>query len=119
MIGLIRFLSRISRFPAPPTVPRKQSVDDPTLIVEVLSQSTAVHDRGFKLPVYREIESVQEVLLVSSESRSVELHRRAGEQWITEILRGAQHTIRLTSVGLDIPLSELYDGIVFGDEAAG
>jgi Uma2 family endonuclease len=102
-----------------PIDPRRQSVDDPILIVEVLSPSTAVHDRGFKLPVYREIETVQEVLLVGSNARYVELHRRSGEQWITEILRGEQHTIRLVSVGAEIPLAELYDGIVFDDQLAG
>jgi Uma2 family endonuclease len=99
--------------------PRRQSVEAPILIVEVLSPSTELHDRRFKLPVYREIETIQEVLLVGSDAQYVELHRRSGEQWITEILRGGQHTIRLTSVGAEIPLAELYDGIVFDEQLAG
>jgi Uma2 family endonuclease len=102
-----------------PRGPRQQYVEAPILIVEVLSPSTQVHDRGFKLPVYREMETVQEVLLVSSDARYVELHRRSGEQWITEILHSEQHTIRLTSIGAEMPLSELYDGIIFDEQLAG
>ena len=98
---------------------RRQSVEDPILIVEILSPSTEVHDRRFKVPVYREIETVQEVLLVGSDARYVELHRRSGEQWITEILRGEGSTIRLISVNTEIPLAGLYDGIVFDDQLAG
>jgi Uma2 family endonuclease len=102
-----------------PIAPRRQSVEDPILIVEVLSPSTEVHDRRFKVTAYREIETVQEVLLVGSDTRYAELHRRAGEQWIVEILRGAGDTIRLTSVGAEIGLADLYDGIVFDDQLAG
>jgi Uma2 family endonuclease len=90
---------------------RAQFVEDPILIVDILSPSTELHDRHFKVPVYREIESVQEVLLVGSDSLYVELHRRSGEQWVTEILLRPEHAIRLTSIGTEIPLAELYDGI--------
>lgn len=97
---------------------RAQTVDEPILIVEILSPSTELHDRRFKVPVYREIETVQEVLLVGSDARYVELHRRSGGQWIVEILRGPDDAVALTSVGTDIPLAELYDGITFDDELA-
>jgi Uma2 family endonuclease len=95
-----------------------QAIKDPILIVEILSPSTELHDRHFKVPVYREIGAVQEVLLVGSDTLYVELHRRSGEQWVTEILLRPEHTIRLTSVGAEIPLAELYDGIVFDDQLA-
>ncbi|HEX5319054.1 MAG TPA: Uma2 family endonuclease [Stellaceae bacterium] len=101
-----------------PSDRRRQFVQDPILIVEVLSPRTEVHDRGLKLPAYREIGTVQEILLVGSDRRYVELHRRAGAQWITEILRGEADTIGLTSVGTEIPLAELYDGIAFDDVLA-
>jgi Uma2 family endonuclease len=102
-----------------PIDPRKQWVDDPILVIEILSPSTERHDRRFKVPVYREIETVQEVLLVGSDTRYAELHQRTGEQWIVEILRGPGDTIRLSSVGAEIPLAELYDGIVFDEQLAG
>jgi Uma2 family endonuclease len=97
---------------------RRQYLEAPILIVEVLSPSTEVHDRRFKVPVYREIETVQEVLLVGSDARYAELHRRSGDQWIVEILRAAGDAVRLSSIGAEIPLAELYDGIVFDEQLA-
>jgi Uma2 family endonuclease len=58
---------------------------------------------------------VQEILLIASDALYAELHRRAGAQWITEILRGDQAVLSLTSVGIEIPLAELYDGIALPD----
>jgi len=48
------------------------------------------HDRLVKLPVYRQIETVQEIALVASDEIYAEVHRRCGVQWITEILRGGE-----------------------------
>lgn len=56
-------------------------------------------------------------MLVASDERYAELHRRAGAQWLTEILRGADSPLQLSSVGVEIPMSELYDGIAFGRDA--
>jgi Uma2 family endonuclease len=96
--------------------PGRQAIKDPFLIVEILSPSTDRHDRRVKLPVYRQIETVQEILLVASDERYAELHRRAGMQWITEILRGGESVLALASVGIEIPLAELYDGIGLGED---
>jgi Uma2 family endonuclease len=93
----------------------QQAINAPLLIVEILSPSTERHDRRVKLPVYRQIETVQEILLIASDALYAELHRRAGAQWITEILRGDQAPLALTSVGIEIPLATLYEGIALGD----
>ena len=63
------------------------------------------------MPAYRQIETVQEILLVASDDRYAELHRRTGSQWITEILRGEEAVIALSSAAVEIPLLELYEGI--------
>ncbi|MBX3249597.1 MAG: Uma2 family endonuclease [Myxococcales bacterium] len=52
------------------------AVLNPTLIVEVLSPSTADYDRGGKLVHYRSLESFTDYLLVSIDDRSVEHHHR-------------------------------------------
>jgi Uma2 family endonuclease len=93
----------------------RQAIKDPLLIVEILSPNTERHDRRIKLPVYRQIATVQEILFIASDGLYAELHRRAGAQWITEILRGADARLALTSVGIEIPLADLYDGIALGD----
>ena len=99
--------------------PGRQAVSDPFLIVEILSPSSDRHDRRVKLPVYRQIETVQEILLIASDERYAELHRRSGAQWVTEILRGGESMLRLVSVGIEVPISELYEGIALAGDAKG
>ena len=89
----------------------QQAIENPFLIVEILSPSTERHDRRIKLTVYRQLDTVQEVLLIDSDGIYAELHRRAGTQWITEILRGPDAVLSLTSAGMEVRLGELYDGI--------
>jgi Uma2 family endonuclease len=86
-------------------------ISNPVLIVEVLSPSTAAADRQIKIPDYRRIPSVQEILLIDSESAFAEVHRRNGDRWINEIIRGLDATLALNSVPLTISMSELYEGI--------
>jgi Uma2 family endonuclease len=93
----------------------QQALREPFLIVEILSSSTERHDRRVKLPAYRQIETVQEVALIASDEVYAEVHRRAGAQWITEILRGDEAVLSLASVPIEIRLSNLYEGIALGD----
>ena len=86
-------------------------ISNPVLIVEVLSPSTAATDRQIKIPDYRRIPSVQEILLIDSESAFAEVHRREGDRWINEIIRGIEGTLALNSVPLTISMSVLYEGI--------
>ena len=89
----------------------QQALKGPFLIVEILSSSTERHDRRVKLPAYRQIETVDEVVLIASDGIYAEVHRRAGAQWITEILRGGDAVLSLASVPIEIRLSDLYEGI--------
>lgn len=93
----------------------RQAIEDPFLLVEILSPSTERHDRRVKLPAYREIATVQEIVFLASDGFYAELHRRSGAQWITEILRGVDARFALTSVGIEIAMSDLYDGIALPD----
>jgi Uma2 family endonuclease len=97
---------------------RSQYVQDPVLLVEILSPSTERHDRRIKIPAYQQIPSVQEILVVDSGARYAALHRRQGAQWIIQISRGDDGVISLASVGIEMPLRELYDGFVPEDEDA-
>ena len=76
-----------------------------------LSPSTAAWDRQTKAVDYRRIPSVQEILLIDSESLFAEVWWRDGERWITEIVRGGDALLALASVNLTISLAELYEGI--------
>jgi Uma2 family endonuclease len=102
-----------------PNEPGRQAVIDPILIVEILSPSTERHDRRVKLPVYRQIESVSEVLLIDADSHHAELHRRENDRWIVELVSGAGAMLFLASVGLRISMAELYEGIAIPAAADG
>ena len=95
----------------------QQALKEPFLIVEILSPSTERHDRRLKLPAYRQIETVQEILLIASDDIYGEVHRRAaGTQWVTEILRGGEAALSLATVPIEIRLSDLYAGIALEED---
>ena len=96
----------------------QQLLQDPLLIVEILSPGTALYDRQTKVSDYRRIPSVEEILLIDSTSIFAEVLRREGDRWITEIVRGPQATLSLASVGLTAAVSELYKRIDLPDQAA-
>jgi Uma2 family endonuclease len=96
----------------------QQLVQDPLLIVEILSPGTALYDRQTKVADYRRIPSVKEILLIDSTSVFAEVLRREGDRWITEIVRGPQATLSLASIGLTAAMSDLYEGIDLPDPAA-
>jgi Uma2 family endonuclease len=96
--------------------PTRRYIPEPILLVEILSPSTERHDRRIKVPAYQRIASVQEILLIDSESRYAELHRRQGEQWIIQLVIGVAGIIPLASVGIEISMSDLYEGFVFPED---
>lgn len=98
---------------------RRQYMLDPILLVEILSPSTERNDRKVKVAAYQRIPSVQEILLVDSDSRYAEIHRRQGEQWIIQIINRSGGAIPLASIGIEIPMSELYEGFTFAGDPEG
>jgi Uma2 family endonuclease len=91
---------------------------EPRLVVEVLSPSTSRTDRHEKLAAYRNCPSLQEYALVSQDGMLVELHRRAGDGWQTQILTDADDRCAFDSVGLTLSLRDVYRNVRF-DEPAG
>jgi len=87
-------------------------VSQPRVVIEVLSPSTRQHDRDLKLDGYREISSVQEILLVWSDQQRAQLWRRDDPRWIVEDFIG-DAWFRLESIDVTLELSELYDNVVF------
>lgn len=86
-------------------------VQEPIVVVEILSPGTERHDRRAKVPAYRDIESVSEILLIDSEAAYAEIFRRSGSTWLIEIVRGQNADLYLSSVGLRVAMAELYEGI--------
>jgi Uma2 family endonuclease len=91
-----------------PPVRGRQYPPAPELIVEVLSPSTALHDRGRKLDHYRQLPSLEEILLVASEERRVQHWRRDGARWVVDDPIG-DADLRLATVADPIPLAAIYE----------
>lgn len=83
----------------------------PTLIVEVLSPTTEAHDRGDKFAAYRQIDALQEYVLVSLDARRIEVFRRdATDHWVLYPF-SADETLELASVGLSCPVAAIFEGV--------
>ncbi len=92
---------------------------NPTLLVEVLSESTAGYDRGAKFDDYRSIESLREVLFIAQDSVHV-LHyvRRDDDTWILSEIRDPEGRLPLSSTEAELLLTEVYAKVRFDDPAA-
>lgn len=96
-----------------PRAPGDRYLTEPTVLIEVLSPATAAHDRGTKASDYRGISAVREIALVSSSAVKAEIWRRTEEGWLIEDVAGSDSVLRLTSVGVEVPLKAIYEGIEF------
>lgn len=90
---------------------------NPTLLIEVLSESTENYDRGKKFQHYRSIESLQEYILVSQNEARIEKYVKSGDGfWMLSEAVGLNSEIEFSSIECRVALAEVYDKIDFSDE---
>lgn len=87
------------------------SLKAPTLLIEVLSNSTRRYDRIFKLGEYRKIPSLKEYMLIEQEFKEITLFRR-NNSWKGEIYYEGD-SILLESVNLTVSVNAIYDDVKF------
>jgi Uma2 family endonuclease len=93
---------------------RRDTLLNPTLIIEVLSPSTEAYDRGRKFEHYQSIESLKQYLLVASERVHADLFtRQPGGQWLLTSAGSIEDTLDLESVGCRITLRDSYERVEF------
>jgi len=91
---------------------KRDTVTNPSLLVEVLSPSTESHDRGRKADLYRFIPSLREFLLIGQEPVMIDHYRRLPDgTWQIVALREMSDVLQLDSVGCSFPVAEVYEGI--------
>jgi Uma2 family endonuclease len=88
---------------------RKEAVQAPRLIVEVLSPSTSRLDRQEKARNYRQLVSLEEYVLVAQDRHEVVIQRRT-EEWAALRLSGADAIAEFRSIGLSLSLASIYEG---------
>lgn len=92
----------------------KDTLLNPTLLMEVLSPSTESYDRGRKFEHYQMLESLKEYVLVAQDRPRVEHYlRQDGHVWLYTEVSGLEGSVSLPSLGCEVPLSEIYDQVAF------
>jgi Uma2 family endonuclease len=83
---------------------------EPTVLLEILSESTKDYDRGGKFKLYRDIPTLREYILVDSESIGVENFKlNSLRHWELEEFKLMNDSLTIYSLGVTIPLHEIYE----------
>jgi len=84
-------------------------VGAPDLVVEILSASTAAHDRATKLPIYADA-GVPEVWLIDSQAKTVEVLKLQGKKYFVETTHAGDQVLASDLFpGWQLPLRDLFD----------
>jgi Uma2 family endonuclease len=87
---------------------------NPSVIIEVMSDSTRDNDRGYKFFYYQQIPSVKEYILIDSISRFAEcIRRREDGSWKFEQETGINASITIHTIGLTLSLQDIYYRVSF------
>lgn len=93
---------------------RRDTIVNPLVIVEVLSESTRSYDRGDKFVAYRTLPSLQEYVLVDQYSVYVEHYAKTGlKKWELQEYDAVSEAIVFASLKLEVSLAEIYDKVMF------
>jgi Uma2 family endonuclease len=85
---------------------------NPTMLIEVLSDSTERYDRSRKAEHYRRIPSLEEYLLIAQDRPRIERYRRQGErEWLLSEAIGLDESIELASIEGVLALREVYERV--------
>jgi Uma2 family endonuclease len=100
-----------------PVIETIQGLDvlvNPRLIVEILSDSTEVYDRGKKFVSYQSIDSFEEYLLVTQDKPYITHYvRQADGSWLRSDIEGIESEIELVTIQRKITLREIYALVEF------
>jgi Uma2 family endonuclease len=85
---------------------------NPTLIVEVLSESTEAYDRGGKFAHYRKLATLMEYVLITQTKPHIEHYvRQPNNRWLLAEADSLHDTIHLPSIDCHLALAEVYDKV--------
>jgi Uma2 family endonuclease len=93
---------------------RKDTLLNPLVLIEVLSESTEA--RGKKFEHYRGLAALREYLLVSTTEPRIERYQHLEDKWLLDDVAGLEATLRLTAVDLELPLAEVYARVEFPEQ---
>ncbi len=93
------------------------TVTNPSIIVEVLSKSTANYDRGEKFKFYRSIPYFKEYILIDQYQFYIEKYAKtAEEKWEVTYYQSEESILNLTSLDFQIAFSDIYERVDFNNQ---
>ncbi|MBV8523829.1 MAG: Uma2 family endonuclease [Acetobacteraceae bacterium] len=99
--------------------PRETVVTEPTVVFEILSESTSNTDLVVKNQEYRATPSIERYVILEQTDAAAIAFVRKGESWVSEILAGNDAVLRMPEISVEIPLAELYEGVELSKPADG
>ena len=88
---------------------RPDTVTNPVVLIEVLSDATREYDRGEKFELYKTIPTLRELLLIDQAQVSVERYQAGrGGKWSAKTHKRREMSVELASISVEIPLAEIY-----------
>lgn len=91
---------------------QKDTLLNPVLIVEVLSESTKDYDRGEKFEQYRSLASFSEYVLIAQDRYHVEhFFRQPDNRWLLAETNRPEDSLQLSSISCALALTEIYDKV--------
>jgi Uma2 family endonuclease len=94
-----------------PVPPKARIVDDPVVIFEILSDSTADTNLFVKNAEYRATASVQRYVILQQTHPGASVFSRKGNDWVNEQVAGTDAILCMPEIGVEFPLSALYEGL--------
>ncbi len=101
-----------------PVAPKATVVADPVVVFEILSPSTAFIDRGVKNEEYRDTPSIVRYVMLEQDRQAATVFTRVGDDWVGHI-RSGDAVLTMPEIGIDLPLTDIYEDITFDETGMG
>lgn len=87
---------------------------NPSVLIEILSKSTRDYDKGGKFTLYRDIETLQEYILVDTEKVCVEkFTRNPDNSWLLTEYKSLGGSFTISTVDITLQLADVYEDVKF------
>lgn len=97
-----------------PTDQQEYYLEEPVLVIEILSPPTEQRDRTGKRLTYQTLPSLKEYVLIAQDRMAVEIYRRSQTGWDLELYL-ENEVVRFKSIDLTLPIGEIYRDVRMGD----
>jgi len=87
---------------------RASVVAEPVVVFEILSDSSVHDDLVVKNAEYRATPSILRYVVLQQSAAGATVFARKGEDWVSDVVAGAEGVLRMPEIGIDIPLAEIY-----------